>query len=245
VRFVCLVGSSEDGLRLWLRLSSVPGCARPSCRRLWAGTRHHRLQHQEGVVFATKWSTWALPENSTRMSQLLRLGMGWVQSDIAPTPQQLQLRPSGGHASEEPGTVAMAARSTVATSEGVGRPSRQSRQERLAYNQYSFMLPLEVVGPGGSLSTVLVATPHWRDASRRVSWQAATATVVYCCDQTTTALTHRLRTAGGGGGGVNRFRRRRILNLFCVLVIRPFFFVLLFNYVFRLFYIGLVEFVIL
>ncbi len=37
------------------------------------------------------------------------------------------------------------------------------------------MLPLEVVGPGGSLSTVTIAAPYGRDA-RRESWQAATAT---------------------------------------------------------------------
>jgi hypothetical protein len=33
------------------------------------------------------------------------------------------------------------------------------------FNQYTFMLSLEVVGPGGSLSTVLIATPYWQDAS--------------------------------------------------------------------------------
>jgi hypothetical protein len=140
--------------------------------------------------------------------------MGRAQSDIAPTPQQLRLRPSGGHASEDPGTVATAARRIVATSEGRGRPSRQSRPERLAYNQYSFMLPLEVMGPGGSLSTVLIATPYWQDASRRASWQAATATASHSCDRTTTALVHRLGAAGGGNGGADWFRRRRILNLF-------------------------------
>ncbi len=36
------------------------------------------------------------------------------------------------------------------------------------------MLPLEVVGPGGSLSTVLIAAPYGRDASWRGSWQTAT-----------------------------------------------------------------------
>jgi hypothetical protein len=41
------------------------------------------------------------------------------------------------------------------------------------------MLSLEVMGPGGSLSTALIATPYRRDASRRVSWQAATATAAY------------------------------------------------------------------
>jgi hypothetical protein len=229
VRSVCLVGSSEDGLRLRLRLSSVPGRARPSsggafalrpaviCRVVGFGRALVIIVHniKRGSSSPPSGRHGRSQKSVLELSQLLRLGMGWAQSDIAPTPQQLRLCPSGGHASEEPGTVATAARRIVATSEGGGRPSRQSRQERLAYNQCSFMLPLEVVGPGGSLSTVLIATPYWRDVSRRVSWQAATATAVYCCDRTTTALIHRLRTAGGGGGGVNRFRRRRILNLFC------------------------------
>jgi hypothetical protein len=54
------------------------------------------------------------------------------------------------------------------------------------------MLSLEVMGPGGSLSTVLIAMPYRRDASWRVSRQAATATVAYTCNRTTTALVHRL-----------------------------------------------------
>jgi hypothetical protein len=73
--------------------------------------------------------------------------MGRAQSDIALTPQ-LRLGHSGGYASEDPGTVATAARRIVLTSEtseGGGRPSRQSCPERLAYNQFSFMLPLEVM----------------------------------------------------------------------------------------------------
>ncbi len=110
--------------------------------------------------------------------------------------------------------MATAARRMVATSEGGGRPSRKSRPERLAYYQYPFMLPLEVVDPGGSLSTVLIATPYWRDASRRVSWHAAMATAVSSCDRTATALVHRLGTAGGGGGGADRYPRWRTLNLF-------------------------------
>jgi hypothetical protein len=74
VCFVCLVGPPEDGLRLRLRLSSVPGHARPSSGGAFAlrlvfigqdfglgwGARFQRLQHQErGVVLATKWSPWA------------------------------------------------------------------------------------------------------------------------------------------------------------------------------------------
>jgi hypothetical protein len=114
--------------------------------------------------------------------------------------------------------VATAARRTVATSEGGGRPSRQSRPERLAFHQCPFMLPLEVVGPGGSLSTALIATPYRRDASRRVSWQAATATAGSGCDRTSTALVHRLGTAGGGGGEADRIRRRRMPNLLNVCV---------------------------
>jgi hypothetical protein len=54
------------------------------------------------------------------------------------------------------------------------------------------MLSLEVIGLGGGLSTVLIATPYWRDASWRVSWRAAMATVAYSCDRTTMALVHRL-----------------------------------------------------
>jgi hypothetical protein len=102
------------------------------------------------------------------------------------------------------------------------------------------MLPLEVVGPGGSLSTVLIATPYWRDASRRVSWQAVMATAESSCDRTATALVHRLGTAGGGGGGADWFRRRRILKLFILcgsfilvilIPIRPFFILISFDLV--------------
>ncbi len=38
------------------------------------------------------------------------------------------------------------------------------------------MLSLEVMGPGDSLSTELIATPYGRDASWRGSWQAVTMT---------------------------------------------------------------------
>jgi hypothetical protein len=86
------------------------------------------------------------------------------------------------------------------------------------------------MGPGGSLSTVLIAMLYWRDASRRVSWQAATATAVSISDRTAAALVHRLGTAGGGGEGADWFRWRRIPNLFILLdvqvirlPIRPFF----------------------
>jgi hypothetical protein len=41
------------------------------------------------------------------------------------------------------------------------------------------MLSLEVVDPGGSLSTVLIATLYRRDTSWRVSWQPATAMAAY------------------------------------------------------------------
>jgi hypothetical protein len=69
------------------------------------------------------------------------------------------------------------------------------------------MLSLEVMGPGGSLSTVLIATPYRRDASWRVSWQAATATAaLYSCDWTTTALVHRL------GSGWRQQRRSGLVS---------------------------------
>jgi hypothetical protein len=66
--------------------------------------------------------------------------MGRAQSTIAITPQQQRLHTSGGYASEEPGTVATAARRMVATSEGGGRPCRQScpllRGLFIAYTQH-------------------------------------------------------------------------------------------------------------
>jgi hypothetical protein len=61
------------------------------------------------------------------------------------------------------------------------------------------MLSLEVVGPGDGLSTVPSATPYWRYASWRVSWQAATATAAYSCDRAVAALLLGWGTAGGGG----------------------------------------------
>ncbi len=51
--------------------------------------------------------------------------------------------------------MATAARRIVATSEGGGRPSRQSRPERLAYYQCPFMLPLEVVVNGADRHALL------------------------------------------------------------------------------------------
>jgi hypothetical protein len=75
---------------------------------------------------------------------------------------------------------------------GAGYTQRLHNKSPLK-TQSSFMLSLEVLGPGGSLSTVLIATLYRRDASWRVSWQAATATAAYGCDLTmTTALVHRL-----------------------------------------------------
>jgi hypothetical protein len=68
------------------------------------------------------------------------------------------------------------------------------------------MLPLEVVGPGGSLSTVLIATPNGRDSSWRESWLAATATAAYSCDLTTAALVHRL------GNGWRQQRRSGLVS---------------------------------
>jgi hypothetical protein len=84
--------------------------------------------------------------------------MGRAQSAIATTPQQ-RLRPSGGYASEEPGT---AARRMVATSEGGGRPRRQSRPER----RWFFQRRLHNIN--SSLQSVLVHAvlgggwPRWQ-----------------------------------------------------------------------------------
>jgi hypothetical protein len=84
---------------------------------------------------------------------------------------------------ECPGVVVTAERRIVAKSDGGGRQRRQPRHMAWCFlfsvffsspsPANTFMLPLEVVDPGGSLSMSLVATAQWRDASRRVSWQAA------------------------------------------------------------------------
>jgi hypothetical protein len=57
------------------------------------------------------------------------------------------------------------------------------------------MLSLEVVGSGGSLLMVLITMPYWRDASWRVSWQAAMVMAADSCDRTAAALVLWL---GGG-----------------------------------------------
>jgi hypothetical protein len=51
-----------------------------------------------------------------------------------------------------------------------------------------FMLPLDVMGPGGSLSTVLIVMSYCRDASWRESWQAATTMMADSCDRTAAVL---------------------------------------------------------
>ncbi len=53
------------------------------------------------------------------------------------------------------------------------------------------MLRLEVVGPGGSLSTLLLPCLIGETPSRTF-WQAATATVADICDWTTAVLVLRL-----------------------------------------------------
>ncbi len=115
--------------------------------------------------------------------------------------------------------VEMAARRIVATPEGGGLQvaslaqngtgfSLHMHNTNSRYNQFPFKLPLEVMGPGGSLSMVLIAMPYRRDASRRVSWQVATASVAYSCDLTTTALVHRL-----GSGWRQQQRQSRPVSL--------------------------------
>jgi hypothetical protein len=112
VRSVCLVGSSEDRLRLRLRPSSVPGRAPPSSGGAFtlrpAVLSAHRLggalfsfihNNRRGSSSPPSGRRGRSQKSVKEPSQLLCLGMGWAQSDIAPTPQQLRLRPCGGYAS--------------------------------------------------------------------------------------------------------------------------------------------------
>jgi hypothetical protein len=110
VRYVCLVGSSEDGLRLRQRLSSVPGRTRPSAGGAFApcfiavgpgcgfGWRRSLSRPQQrGSSSPSVVATGSVLD----LPQLLRLGMGRAQSDIAFSPQ-LRFRPGGGCAGVEP-----------------------------------------------------------------------------------------------------------------------------------------------
>ncbi len=129
---------------------------------------------------------------TTRPVSFAAPGYGEGQSAIATTPQQ-RLRPSGGYASEEPGTVATAVRRMVAASKGGGRPCRRSRPLWrgffIANTQHKQSVVQSVAvhavlgggGPGDGLSTA---------PSRMV-----TATAAYSCDRTVAALLLRL---GGG-----------------------------------------------
>jgi hypothetical protein len=98
------------------------------------------------------------------------------------------------------------------------------------------MLSLEVMDPGGSLSTVLIATPYRRDASWRVSWQATTATAAYKLRQDgcgarpsagkrlAVALAERTGFVGDGVKNFIMFRLYSASSIFSIrLLIRPFF----------------------
>jgi hypothetical protein len=102
--------------------------------------------------------------------------MGRAKCDTAFSPQ-LRLRPGGGFAgdrilarwrqrrgeySQLPKAEVVLASFSSSTAVAF---SLQLHNINSRFNQYTFMLSLEVVGPGGSLSTVLIATPYWRDAS--------------------------------------------------------------------------------
>jgi hypothetical protein len=102
---------------------------------------------------------------------------------------------------EESWQMLMVAWRTIATSEGGGSPYRQVspfgpwlfyKHKQLSHTVFIhasliIMLPLEVVGPGGSLSMLL--SPRLNGEMPAESpRQAATATAAYSCDRTIAAL---------------------------------------------------------
>ncbi len=95
---------------------------------LRCGARHHCPQHQPGGRLCHQVVGTGVAQHHKQICLFAAPGYGGAQ-DAAFSPG-LRLRPGGGYASEEPGTVVMAARRMVATSEGGGRPSRQSRPEQ-------------------------------------------------------------------------------------------------------------------
>ncbi len=50
--------------------------------------------------------------------------------------------------------------------------------------QYTLMLPLEVVDPGGSLSMLLVATAYWRRRQSESVLASGNGAAAYSCDWT-------------------------------------------------------------
>jgi hypothetical protein len=103
---------------------------------------------------------------------MLSLGMGRAQVATAPTPQQ-RLHSSGGYASRESwqGFDGGKAKSCnfrrrrsslppVSSYGGCLSLTAFTQQKTVRFNQFPFTPLLEVVGPGGGLSTVLIATPY-------------------------------------------------------------------------------------
>jgi hypothetical protein len=106
---------------------------------------------------------WAMER--TRSLSFLSLLLLHIEG--GPRQHTLQLYHNGSYVNgESPGTVATVARRIVAISEGGGHPFCQSGHVTAAFPcryiivhyilQYTFMLPLEVVDPGSSLSMLLL-----------------------------------------------------------------------------------------
>jgi hypothetical protein len=72
------------------------------------------------------------------------------------------------------------------------------------HRQFTFFSPIHAALGGGwprwQPLNAADAMFFWRDASRRGSWQAATATTAYSCDRTIAALVFSWGTAGSGNG---------------------------------------------
>ncbi len=96
---------------------------RPQTWRSSSSSQHQGGDHLHHQVVAT-----GVAQHHKQICLFAAPGYGGAQ-DVASSPR-LQLCPCGSYASEDPGTVAMATRRIVSTSEGGGRPSRQSRPER-------------------------------------------------------------------------------------------------------------------
>jgi hypothetical protein len=104
-----------------------------------------------------------------------------------------------------------ATRRIVATSEDGGRPCCQPHQMAVAFSLEShtssllYSVHIHAALESGwhrwQPLNIAVATSYWRDASRRVSWQAAVAMAAYSCDQTMAALIFGWRIADNSNNG--------------------------------------------
>ncbi len=134
----------------------------------WHSAHHHHHNIRRGGHLRHQVPATGIAKHRNQTCFFCRAWV-WGGPRLLPFFPWLQPCPSGGYTSwESPGKLAMVVRRKAATSKDWGHPCHQSRLMAfglfvyiLCYSlQYTFILPLEVVCPGRSLSTFLIATSY-------------------------------------------------------------------------------------